>query len=130
MGPLVGPFLLEFMMDSYENYYTQANEDEKARFRGWLRSMLLMGPVEVKFKKSDGTERVMNCTLEEGVAVPHENKTDRVKKPNPDVCPVWDLKKEQWRSFRYDSIMEINLVISSETNLSCDEEIVTVKDEQ
>jgi len=72
--------------------------------RDWLKSHLRMGPVKVVFTKKDGTERTMNCTLQEGVVVPHENKTDKVKVENDDILAVWDIDKNAWRSFRLDSI--------------------------
>ena len=89
-------------------YYNTWTEIERLAFRNWLPSMLRMGPVTVTFLKVDGDEeRVIRCTLEEGVAIPHQKTTDRVKKPSDEVCPVWDLEKNQWRSFRYDSIVKI-----------------------
>ena len=72
--------------------------------RDWLKAHLRMGPVKVVFTKKDGTERTMNCTLQEGVVVPHENKTDKVKVENDDILAVWDIDKNAWRSFRLDSI--------------------------
>lgn len=75
--------------------------------REWLKSMLQMGPVDVTFTKSDGTTRVMKCTLQEGVVVPHEKTTDRVKETNNEVLPVWDIEKSAWRSFRLDSITQV-----------------------
>lgn len=94
-----------------ETYYSKASESEQAIFRTWINDMLRMGPVTVFFIKSDGTEREMKCTLEEGVAIPHEKKTDRVKEKNEDVCPVWDLDKGAWRSFRYDAVTKVNIDI-------------------
>ena len=70
--------------------------------------MLESGIVNVKFTKTDGTEREMKCTLMEHVIKPHEKKTDREKKPNDSVISVWDVDKEGWRSFRFDSIISIN----------------------
>lgn len=75
--------------------------------REWLKSMLQMGPVDVTFTKKDGTERVMRCTLQEGVVVPHDKTTDRTKDENPDVLPVWDMEKNAWRSFRLDTIKHV-----------------------
>ena len=93
------------------NYYVNASDLEKTAFRKWLSSMLHMGPVAVTFKKKDGTERLMSCTLQEGVAIPHEKTTDRVKEKNDETCPVWDIDKGAWRSFRYDSITKVELDI-------------------
>lgn len=75
--------------------------------REWLKSHLRMGPVKVVFTKKDGTDREMNCTLQEGVVVPHENKTDRTKVENDEILAVWDIDKNAWRSFRLDTIKSI-----------------------
>ena len=79
--------------------------------RDWLKSHLRMGPVNVTFTKKDGTERLMKCTLQEGVVVPHEKTTERVKEENNEILAVWDLDKNAWRSFRLDSIKTIDFSI-------------------
>lgn len=93
-------------------YYLTAEEKERAEFRKWLKDHLHAGPVKVSFTKKDGTVRVMNCTLEEGVAIPHEKTTERTKEKNDEVCAVWDIDKGAWRSFRYDSITQITFEIA------------------
>lgn len=75
-----------------------------------LKTALRAGPVLVTFTKADGTERTMRCTLQEGVVVPHEKKTERVKEAHENVVPVWDLEKSAWRSFKFDSIKHVTLV--------------------
>lgn len=79
--------------------------------RDWLKSHLRMGPVKVTFTKKDGSERVMNCSLQENVVVPHEKTTDRVKEDNPETLAVWDIDKKAWRSFRLDSIKQVEFTI-------------------
>lgn len=79
--------------------------------RKWLKEMLHNGPMKVTFTKKDGTDRLMNCTLQEGVVVPHEKTTERVKDENPEVVAVWDLDKGAWRSFRLDSVKNVELSI-------------------
>lgn len=83
-------------------------------FRLWVNGMLHDGTLTVTFNKKDGTERVMNCTLNENVVVPHENKTERVKKKNDDAVAVWDIDKCEWRSFRWDSITNLYFTIGNE----------------
>ena len=73
-----------------------------------LVNMLQGGIVQVKFTKKDGTERIMRCTLAEGIVIPHEKKTDRDKSINEDTLSVWDVDNNGWRSFRLDSILEIH----------------------
>ena len=63
--------------------------------------------IAVKFKKTDGTERLMRCTLLPQYIPVVEKKTDREKKINEDVVSVWDIEKEGWRSFRYDSVIAV-----------------------
>lgn len=72
-----------------------------------IQNMLHNGIINVKFTKKDGTERVMKCTLLESIIKPYEKATDRDKKVNEDLISVWDVEKDAWRSFRYDSILEI-----------------------
>lgn len=76
-------------------------------YKDWLGDKLKLMDAKVTFVKKDGTERVMKCTLREDVIVPHEKKTERVKAQNSDTLAVWDLDKKEWRSFRYDSIKEV-----------------------
>jgi len=62
----------------------------------------------VTFTKSDGTERIMNCTLHESVIVPYEKKSDRTKAESKETMSVWDLDNNGWRSFRLDSVKSIH----------------------
>ena len=65
--------------------------------------------ITLKFTKSDGSERVMKCTLREDYTVKPEKKTDRVKKPNDNVISVWDVEWNGWRSFKYDNLLEVHI---------------------
>jgi hypothetical protein len=62
----------------------------------------------ITFTKVDGTERVMKCTLMDK-HLPEQRDVEEYisRKKNDDVCVVWDIEKEGWRSFRIDSIKEI-----------------------
>jgi len=67
--------------------------------------------VTVKFKKVNGEERTMKCTLLDSIVPKIHNTTDKIEKErrdNPDVVAAWDVDKQGWRSFRIDSIIEIN----------------------
>jgi hypothetical protein len=69
--------------------------------------MLTTDIVNVKFKKADGSERLMKCTLLEGWVKEYEKKTEKTRPVSEDTLTVWDVEKDGWRSFRYDSIIEI-----------------------
>jgi len=67
--------------------------------------------VTVKFKKVNGEERIMLCTLLSSIVPKIHSEPDRIekeRKENPDVVAAWDVEKKGWRSFRIDSILEIN----------------------
>lgn len=80
-----------------------------------LRESLRENVLEVSFLKLDGTRRVMNCTLKEGV-IPevkssNNEKTNKSPEDNPNVT-VWDCDVNGWRSFRYDRVQEVKTVES------------------
>ena len=69
-----------------------------------LKAELAKGLVVVFFKKADGTMREMQATLAPYL-LPETAGTGR--KTSKDVQVVFDLEIEQWRSFRYDSVVEV-----------------------
>lgn len=80
-----------------------------------LKRVLQNSVMSVTFKKVSGEERVMKCTLDPNI-IPPATKTDplsqeKVRKINEEVLPVWDVEKEQWRSFRLDSIINIEQAV-------------------
>lgn len=91
--------------------WDQWDDKERQIFVKWLNEHLRYGEVTVKFLKKDGDLRTMRCTLNPLQVPQIEKKTDRVKEVNEDVCPVYDLDKQGWRSFRYDSVKEVLIEI-------------------
>ena len=72
--------------------------------------MMKQGTCIVEFKKVNGEYRKMQCTLDEQ-RVPVRGEPSRVKKPNDDVQAVFDVLKEDWRSFRWDKLETVNGVV-------------------
>ena len=78
-----------------------------------ITDMLYERIVTVKFKKADGSERVMKCTLMQSMipqttkTVAETNNTVKERRENDSVVAAWDVEAEGWRSFRLDSIIEI-----------------------
>jgi hypothetical protein len=70
-----------------------------------LKELLQKKVVQIKFKKKDGSERLMKCTLLSDIVPVYEKKTDRKKKENEDTLAVWDIEKDSFRSFKLDSII-------------------------
>lgn len=80
--------------------------------KNWLKGLLTERAVTITFIKTDGDERVMNCTLNgELITGKTEPKTKETKtstrKVSDEVLPVFDLENDGWRSFRYDSITKV-----------------------
>ena len=69
-----------------------------------IKELLKAGAVNVVFTKKDGSERVMNCTLNENLVPATPTTETKERKHNDEVCPVWDLDIGAWRSFRFDSV--------------------------
>jgi len=90
------------------NFYVRASESERKAMRDWVRDLLLEREITVDFEKADGAFRSMKCTLREDLGAKYtvtESKNPR--KPNPDVCVVWDTGQQAWRSFRWDRVKRI-----------------------
>ena len=60
----------------------------------------------VTFIKKDGSFRYMKCTLKEDFLPPQKEIENEIqkKKINSDVVAVFDIDKQEWRSFRKDSV--------------------------
>ena len=71
-----------------------------------LRKCLKYETLLVSFTKKDGTQRTMRCTLAES-ATPSKDQPAKEKGarsvPTTSLA-VFDLDKQEWRSFRWDSI--------------------------
>lgn len=63
--------------------------------------------MKVTFTKVNGDERVMDCTLQEHMVPPTSPEN---RKENEEVLPVFDINKGEWRSFRMDSITNIEVL--------------------
>ena len=84
--------------------------------KDWLIGLLRSEIVELTFTKKDGTERIMKCTLAEQ-KIPAENVpkgTDRAK--SDEAVAVFDLENNGWRSFRWDSLTNIEFTLGSIKN--------------
>jgi hypothetical protein len=67
--------------------------------------------VDIKFNKTDGSLREMRATLNPSlITSTYEKTTDRVKEANPDVQAVFDVDAGSFRSFRWDSLMEVRFL--------------------
>ena len=98
--------------------YQQADDANKAIMRDWVRSLLQKSPVTVTFVKADGTLRDMLCTLNYDFIpvdkAPGQQPVDGIvkeskqrKQPDEHSLRVFDVEKQEWRSFRFERLQKI-----------------------
>ena len=73
-----------------------------------IKDALHNGVVVVSFTKANGELREMRCTLRADM-VPQTPVVEgkEPKKENSEVQAAWDIEKQAWRSFRFDSVNTI-----------------------
>jgi hypothetical protein len=87
------------------------SEDFKQNLKGMLHGN---EEVTIKFTKKDGSDRTMLCTLNEQ-KIPFEKLPKAKEDGSPvtsfttDAVRVFDTEKQEWRSFRFDSIKLVKL---------------------
>ena len=102
--------------------YQETDDAGKVIIREWVKGLLQKSTVTVTFVKADGTDREMLCTLnwdfiptdkapKETPTTPidgivKESKKPR-KEPDPHSLRVFDLEKQEWRSFRFDRLKKV-----------------------
>ena len=79
--------------------------------REWLRGLLRSENVTITFTKKDGTERTMVCTLAESKIPSEKAPKNTGKAQSEESCAVFDIEKQDWRSFRFDSVKKIEFSI-------------------
>jgi len=106
--------------------YQEADDQVKEQIREWVRGLLQNSEVTVTFTKADGTDRDMLCTLDHSripvsVAktisttapvdgIVRESKKPR-KEPDPHSIRVFDLEKQEWRSFRFERLRKVTTTL-------------------
>jgi len=118
------------IVDSSAGTVSEWNDEQWANFKYWLKNLLHNEIVELVFIKSDGTQRVMKCTLDaliltSGVMLLEEKRVSKSEttgqsepkksrpKPreNKENITVWDVEAEDWRSFKVRSLTNILTLI-------------------
>ena len=75
--------------------------------REWLEELLKTSIVTISFTKKDGTERQMLCTLGESKIPSEKLPKNSGKAKSEQSMAVFDIEKQEWRSFRLDSVKKI-----------------------
>ena len=113
--------IVRLLKGSPGTQYQQADDANKAIIRDWVRSLLQKGAITVTFTKADGTDREMLCTLDH-LRIPSPPVTSSVdgivkeskqrKQPDEHSLRVFDVEKQEWRSFRFDRLQKVTAELS------------------
>ena len=103
--------------------YQEADDQVKELIREWVRGLLQNSEVTVTFTKADGTDRDMLCTLDHSRipisiikpvqsvdGIVRESKKPK-KEPDPHSIRVFDLEKQEWRSFRFERLKKVTATL-------------------
>lgn len=94
------------------NITTEWTDNEWDKFSVWLKGMLVTSEGVVTFTKADGTERMMKCTLNPEQLPKVEIKEDaKPRKESTTSMRVFDLEKNEWRSFTIKKVKQVNFTI-------------------
>jgi hypothetical protein len=90
------------------------SEKEFEQFKDWTYGVLHDDNIKdlcITFTKKDGTERKMFCTLSEGRIPTNKLPTQQDQAPVSQTVGsavrVFDTEKDEWRSFRWDSVIKV-----------------------
>jgi hypothetical protein len=108
--------------------YQEATDTERKIIRDWIRLLLQKTAARIDFVKSDGTVRQMHCTLDhdqipQSTAKPIKSPSSTTvaesielvkprKPPSDETLRVYDLDKQEWRSFRFDRLQNITVDVN------------------
>ena len=103
--------------------YQEADDQVKEQIREWIKGLLQNSAINVTFVKADGTDREMLCTLDHSRipvsiaksvqsvdGIVRESRKPR-KEPDPHSIRVFDLEKQEWRSFRFDRLRKVTATL-------------------
>jgi len=76
--------------------------------RNWLRGMLQQQIVYIKFRKRNGQIRNIKATTNEKMIAAVKNE---IFKSSNEYVRVTDTDINEWRTIRFDSIMEIKITL-------------------
>jgi len=88
----------------------QTQIDEHLHFaKNYLKENLERNILRVTYIKVDGTQKVMDCTLQPEYTANYIRKQPD-RKENSEVIAVWSLGDNDWRSLKVINIIEIGVI--------------------
>lgn len=88
-----------------EQWWDESEPGDRDYIQQQIRDALQQGEVKITFIKADGTRREMLATVSSNIVPATVTESTRApREPNPNVCHVWDIEAQGWRSFRWDRL--------------------------
>jgi hypothetical protein len=91
----------------YEQPFLDLGHLELEQFQNWLLETLKSHELEITFRKTSGEIRVMRATLVPELLPVTENTEKPKRAQVTTACSVFDVEAQDWRSFRWDSIIRV-----------------------
>lgn len=82
-------------------------DTQSDQFKLWMKGLLHEGDVRIVFTKADGSSREMLCTLKQE-SIPQEKQSKGSRSTSEETQAVFDVEKQDWRSFRWEAIKEFS----------------------
>lgn len=83
-------------------------------FRTWVQGLLHdtnISDLTITFTKQDGSDRDMKCTLVESSIPQDKQPKGTGKVHSKDVQRVFDLERQEWRSFKWANVKNVKFNI-------------------
>lgn len=93
-----------------EDFSTE-NIQNTPEFSEWLLGVLKNECATITFTKKDGTERVMRCTKNLDNIPSDKRPTGKVELSESENIRVFDMDKNEWRSFNKSSVKRVEFTI-------------------
>lgn len=74
-------------------------------FKNDIVPLLCSGLCEITFTKKDGTERTILATLMNDLIPVEKQPKGASRVHSEEVQPVYEVELDEWRSFRWDSVI-------------------------
>ena len=84
---------------------------KEPEFAEYLRGVLSESTITVTFTKKDGTPRVMRCTRDLNLIPEDKQPKGTGTMTKGDAVSVFDLDKEEWRSFNTGNVTRIEWAV-------------------
>jgi hypothetical protein len=80
------------------------------QFRNFIREELEKGILAIRFTKVNGETRTISATLNDKYLPDRMNYGSGIVR-SPDVQPIWDIDEQAWKSFRWDSLLNVAEIV-------------------